>query len=42
MGELFNGNNLENVQLTLFINGEEAQSEFGDNNSISTSYKTGK
>ena len=30
MGELFNGNNLENVQLTLFINGEEAQSEFGD------------
>ena len=30
LGELFNGNNLENVQLTLFINGEEAQSEFGD------------
>ena len=30
VGELFNGNNLENVQLTLFINGEEAQSEFGD------------
>ena len=24
VGELFNGNNLENVQLTLFINGEEA------------------
>ena len=30
LGELFNGNTLENVQLTLFINGEEAQSEFGD------------
>lgn len=30
LGELFNGNNLENVQLTLFINGQEVQSEFGD------------
>ena len=30
LGELFNGNNLENAQLTLFINGEEVQSEFGD------------
>ena len=30
LGELFNGNNLENVQLSLFVNGEEVQQEFGD------------
>ena len=30
LGELFNGNNLENVRLTTFIDGTEAQSEFGD------------
>jgi hypothetical protein len=30
LGELFNGNNLDNVQLTLYINGQEAQQEFGD------------
>ena len=29
-GEFFNGNTLENVQLTLYVNGEEVQSEFGD------------
>ena len=29
-GEFFNGNTLENVQLTLFVNGDEVQSEFGD------------
>ena len=29
-GSLFNGNTLENVQLTLFVDGNEAQSEFGD------------
>ena len=29
-GELFNGNTLENVQLTLYVNGTEVQSEFGD------------
>ena len=29
-GELFNGNNLENVQLSLFVNGDMVQSEFGD------------
>lgn len=29
-GEFFNGNTLENVQLTLFVNGQEVQSEFGD------------
>ena len=30
LGELFNGNNLDNVQLTLFIGGDEVQSGFGD------------
>lgn len=30
LGEFFNGNTLENVQLTLFVNGNEVQSEFGD------------
>ncbi|MBQ3812833.1 MAG: NAD(P)/FAD-dependent oxidoreductase [Bacteroidales bacterium] len=30
LGELFNGNNLDNVQLTLYINGQKAQQEFGD------------
>ena len=30
MGELFNGNTLENVQLTLLVNGAAVQSEFGD------------
>ena len=30
IGELFNGNTLENVRLTLYIDGNEAQSEFGD------------
>ena len=30
LGEMFNGNNLDNVQLTLFINGEAVQTEFGD------------
>jgi len=30
LGELFNGNNLDNVQLTLYVNGQEAQQEFGD------------
>ena len=30
IGALFNGNTLENVRLTLFIDGSEAQSEFGD------------
>ena len=30
LGELLNGNNLENVELSLFINGEEVQREFGD------------
>ena len=30
LGELFNGNNLENVQLTLSVNGSEVQQEFGD------------
>ena len=30
LGELFNGNNLDNVQLTLFVNGEAVQQEFGD------------
>ncbi len=30
IGELFNGNALENVRLTLYIDGNEAQSEFGD------------
>ena len=29
-GEFFNGNTLENVQITLFVNGDEVQSEFGD------------
>ena len=29
-GEFFNGNTLENVQLTLFVNGADVQSEFGD------------
>ena len=29
-GELFNGNTLENVQLTLLVNGAAVQSEFGD------------
>ena len=29
-GELFNGNTLENVQLTLMVNGAAVQSEFGD------------
>lgn len=30
LGELLNGNTLENVRLTTFIDGVEAQSEFGD------------
>jgi hypothetical protein len=30
LGELFNGNNLENVQLSLFVNGDMVQQEFGD------------
>ncbi len=30
LGELFNGNNLDNVQLSLYINGDLAQQEFGD------------
>ena len=30
LGELFNGNNLDNVQLSLYINGNLAQQEFGD------------
>lgn len=30
LGEFFNGNTLENVQLSLIVNGEEVQSEFGD------------
>ena len=30
LGELFNGNNLDNVQLTLYVNGQEVQQEFGD------------
>ena len=30
LGELFNGNTLENVQLTLCINGTSVQQEFGD------------
>jgi len=30
LGELFNGNTLENVQLTLSINGTAVQQEFGD------------
>ena len=30
LGELFNGNNLDNVQLSLYINGSLAQQEFGD------------
>ena len=30
LGELFNGNNLDNVQLTLLVNGQEVQQEFGD------------
>ncbi len=30
LGELFNGNNLENVQLTLSVNGTVVQQEFGD------------
>ena len=30
LGELFNGNNLENVQLTLSVNGTAVQQEFGD------------
>ena len=30
LGELFNGNNLENVQLTLLVNGTAVQQEFGD------------
>ena len=30
LGELFNGNTLENVQLTLWINGTVVQQEFGD------------
>ena len=29
-GALFNGNNLDNVQLTLLVNGEAVQQEFGD------------
>jgi len=29
-GGLFNGNNLDNVQLTLLVNGEPVQQEFGD------------
>ena len=30
LGELFNGNNLDNVQLSLYINGNLSQQEFGD------------
>ena len=30
LGELFNGNNLENVQLSLYVNGDLVQQEFGD------------
>lgn len=30
LGELFNGNNLDNVQLSLSVNGEVVQQEFGD------------
>ena len=30
LGEALNGNSLDNVQLTLYVNGVEAQSEFGD------------
>lgn len=30
LGELFNGNNLENVQLSLSVNGAVVQQEFGD------------
>ena len=30
LGELLNGNTLENVRLTLYIDGQEVQSEFGD------------
>ena len=30
LGELFNGNNLDNVQLTLSVNGQQVQQEFGD------------
>ena len=29
-GALFNGNNLDNIQLTLLVNGEPVQQEFGD------------
>ena len=30
LGELFNGNNLDNMQLSLSVNGEVVQQEFGD------------
>ena len=30
LGELFNGNNLDNVHLSLYVNGQEVQQEFGD------------
>ncbi len=30
LGELFNGNNLENVQLSLYVNSDLVQQEFGD------------
>ena len=30
LGQLLNGNNLDNVQLTLWVNGEPVQQEFGD------------
>ena len=30
LGELFNGNNLDNVQLSLYVNGDLVQQEFGD------------
>ena len=30
LGELFNGNNLDNVQLSLYVNGDCVQQEFGD------------
>ena len=30
LGELFNGNNLDNVQLSLSVNGQVVQQEFGD------------
>ena len=30
LGELFNGNNLDNVQLSLLVNGQTVQQEFGD------------